>query len=527
MRSLRREARPSGTDEIDAFLTGNAAPGTRYHTLLNSNEAPEGSELLLIQSAVSDVDAQSVRLDEEISKLEKKRASLSIRRAQNKVILSSLRRMPAEVLAEIFLWTLPSITRALDLRRFDVAASPWVLTHISSRWRAVAISTPSLWSWIIINYSSPQSSSPYPMSFVETQIQRAQKLKIHFYCGKEFPLRPQIQMFELLTQHSSRWEELGLGLSANMVPYLAALSDRIPSLKRLWIRCYHGATSLVDSIDCFQSAPALIDVGLYHDDRHFQIPLPMHLLTRYQMTVSGTWEQHGALLKLAPNLVEAHVDIEVEDESWPDPDETIELVHLRRLYVSDSGFLDYINAPILEDLALFVRSHNTSDLEHITPFLERSACTLGGLCLKGSPDPQATSQMLRTLSTITKLAIVIENSDAGRKVNQLVSALTVSKRRGSTTLAPQLCGLFFGCQFESHIDYARCLAMLKSRWHADGCALKTGALVVDMGLKPDPATLCGFRTLQQEGLDLLVQVEDAMADHDETGKWVCTCSCGS
>ncbi|KAJ7483482.1 hypothetical protein FB451DRAFT_991164, partial [Mycena latifolia] len=65
--------------------------------------------------------------------------------------LSPLRRMPPELLGEIFSWTLPSVQEALGRRRFQDKHSPWVFTQVCHRWRAVALSTPSLWSQIVIN----------------------------------------------------------------------------------------------------------------------------------------------------------------------------------------------------------------------------------------------------------------------------------------------------------------------------------------------------------------------------------------
>ncbi|KAF8211014.1 hypothetical protein K438DRAFT_1569429, partial [Mycena galopus ATCC 62051] len=143
---------------IDASIV-SVAPGTRHYTLLNSNEPPDDSEVPLVHSAISKIDARLARIDDEISAFQQKlgqlkdaRASLFSHRTWNNAILSPLRRMPPEVLGEIFMWTLPSIGDALGMGKFDMTRSPWLLTQISSRWRAVALSTPSLWSRIAVDY---------------------------------------------------------------------------------------------------------------------------------------------------------------------------------------------------------------------------------------------------------------------------------------------------------------------------------------------------------------------------------------
>ncbi|KAF8211010.1 hypothetical protein K438DRAFT_1534115, partial [Mycena galopus ATCC 62051] len=114
-----------------------------------------------IQSVVLEADARLASLDDEISKIRKKlkqledeRASVFSSRTQSNTILSPLRRMPSELLGKIFLETLSSVTNdSLRGRRFDMARSPWQLTRVSSRWRAVSLSIPSLWSRIAISYN--------------------------------------------------------------------------------------------------------------------------------------------------------------------------------------------------------------------------------------------------------------------------------------------------------------------------------------------------------------------------------------
>ncbi|KAF8211039.1 hypothetical protein K438DRAFT_1569325, partial [Mycena galopus ATCC 62051] len=139
-------------DALDSF----PAPETRHRALLDSNEPPEDSDVAFVHSVVLQADAHLTCIHEEILKiqdsaklkqLEAERESLSGYRGRNKAILSPLRRMPPELLGEIFLCSLPSITeiRALSPDEY-LSGSPWVLSHVSSRWRAISLSTPSLWS---------------------------------------------------------------------------------------------------------------------------------------------------------------------------------------------------------------------------------------------------------------------------------------------------------------------------------------------------------------------------------------------
>ncbi|KAJ7663897.1 hypothetical protein DFH06DRAFT_1188829 [Mycena polygramma] len=182
-----------------AALCISATPGTRHHILLHGNEPPEESELPVIQSALSQADACLADLDEEIARLqdrlkqlEEERVSISSYRLRNRNVLSPLRRMPPEVLGKIFLRSLP-VKPGWSL---NLAASPWVLTHVNRRWRAVSLSTPSLWSRVTINYYGKARDLAHALALAEAQIQRSQNLKIHFHASGKFDSRPQIQMFQ-------------------------------------------------------------------------------------------------------------------------------------------------------------------------------------------------------------------------------------------------------------------------------------------------------------------------------------------
>ncbi|KAJ7155792.1 hypothetical protein C8R46DRAFT_1005023, partial [Mycena filopes] len=253
------------SSDAKEFSSGNLTPaaGTRHHELLNSNDTPLDSEILLIKSTTSQIDARMIAIDEEIALLHRRlqqltdeRQSLVRLRSQNSAIVSPLRRIPPEVLAEIFTWSLPLVNTLSEHERFSSTDSPWFLTYVSRGWRATAISTSSLWSVVAIGYC--QGLNPaglYPLPMLETHIGRAQRLKIHFYGEEDCEPGPQIEVFEYLVSHSSRWEELSLGLTSALVPLLGSLQDRIPSLRRLHIQWSDETSQAnVDSIDCFYRA---------------------------------------------------------------------------------------------------------------------------------------------------------------------------------------------------------------------------------------------------------------------------------
>ncbi|KAF8175598.1 hypothetical protein K438DRAFT_1508275, partial [Mycena galopus ATCC 62051] len=113
-----------------------------------TNEPPRDAEFAVLRpvadktaARLACLEAEIRRLKDQLDQLEEEHAGLLTYHHQNTSILSPLRRFPPEILGEIFLQTLPSIHKILNVKD-----SPWPLTHVCSRWRAIALSKPSLWS---------------------------------------------------------------------------------------------------------------------------------------------------------------------------------------------------------------------------------------------------------------------------------------------------------------------------------------------------------------------------------------------
>ncbi|KAJ7483424.1 hypothetical protein FB451DRAFT_1555395 [Mycena latifolia] len=516
----------------DANIHVSLAAATRHGGLLASNEAPLEADLIVVKSMISKADERLLFLATEISRLqewlkplEDERDTLRNFRIQNKAILSPLRRIPPEILIEIFSWTLPSVREALAGGGLDVGRSPWVLGQISSSWRAAALSTPSLWSLVVIDYAV---SSWCPPLMLETQIRRARSrsLKIHFYGYQQSDSRPQIAIFRSLAEHSSSWEELSVGLTSDMVPVLATLQNRIPSLRRLWITWDDSESpAAVGSIDVFHTAPSLVDVGIYNNYRHVPILLPAHQLTRYQL--DAPWTVHAGLLKLAPNLVEARITDAFDDEGpWPEQGDIINigLPKLQRLCVSHAGILRYLKTPALQEIVLRWYEDDPHLLSDLDSFVVRSSCSLRRICL--SPDISTVSEILHKYPSITELVILAysrsEDENAqGEGADTLVSHLTIPT--GGAAVAPQLRAIEFGCKCGTSIDCALYLKMLESRWGAQNCTLNSAALLTDSASGPDPVTLGGLRSLHKDGLDLLLlhggQGADVMRHWTYNARW--------
>ncbi|KAJ6590596.1 hypothetical protein DFH09DRAFT_1358785 [Mycena vulgaris] len=548
----------SESDSVPGPVDMDITPGSRRQRLLTTNEVPDPSDVTSIQSdmvksaprlafldheiprlvqlimsksgsystfnlALQILDPESSLHRDQMVKCGEERTLLLDYRAKTKAILSPLRRMPPEVLGEIFLLTLPSRIQEASLSSV-IHCSPWVLTHVSSRWREVAISNPSLWSRVAIDYyKKPRYSIP----MIETQIQRAHMLRIYFYGSTGFDAKHQLQMLRSLAERSAHWEELNIGVTKKMLPVLAKLRGRLPALRRVWIQ-WEENSARREPMDCFQSAPSLRDITIFNDSpSQVGILLPAPQLTRYD--ADGPWEMHRALLPSAQNLVEVRIET---DSTFPASGKIIELVHLQRLFVSRIHILDYLQAPALEEFACNIGENYAYDdgrnlklLPHLDPFVLRSACTLRRLGLRFLHNyARELAPILEKYPSIVSLAILTPKPGA------LISRLTIPKSFPLTTpkatakeaISPQLSEISIGTP--TPIKWVGYIAMLESRWKVKGCALRSSTAASDPNPTLAGAEIARLDALRKDGLDISLlkgdDAGDAMRAWMYIPKWV-------
>ncbi|KAK7031840.1 F-box domain-containing protein [Favolaschia claudopus] len=494
-------------------------PGTRRHNLLHSNEAPFDTELTDFRNVIRKTGTPLARLDDEIARtrrhlqdLEDRRAELWSFREQNRGVLSPLRRVPLEVLGEIFQWALP-LPQDSPLRKgFRISDSPWNLTHVCRRWRDVAISAPSLWSLVAIKYGDDSKSSlwSYPLPMVETQIERAQShgLRIHFYGSEVANSESQIQVLECLMQYMSRWEDLSIGLTSFLYPILESVDDQLSLLRRVWVEwmCLESQQS-AGPITAFQRAPSLCNVAVCNEHMYTPVFLPIEQLTRYQL--NAPWNSHRDILALAPNLVEAHIAVAYDEEDdWPTPPRSdgkfLQLSLLKRLFVSHLEILQYVTFPVLEEIAVGIDSDEVDAIpKYLEPSISRSSCTLRSLCIVGCPISCAT---LVQFPSVTEFKIIVDNDESSfETLNRLLVDLTLASLDAEQTIvAPQLREISIGHKLEEReFIFAPYLAMLESRHKTRDSALYAAHLyIVSKATTRDTASQDRMRALRTNRLRL-------------------------
>ncbi|KAJ7728880.1 hypothetical protein B0H16DRAFT_1470269 [Mycena metata] len=220
--------------------------------------------------------------------------------------LAPIRRIPPEVLSQIFLCYSDLLGDSHDC--LDVAHGVWLLGHICSHWRAVALSTPELWT--SCNFSCRRGKRN-ALALVDVRLERTKTrpLCIRFHClhGTSEDQRKSrcLQIMGAFIAHCSQWSELEIKVAPSFysAKQMDDLRHKIPNLRKLHIigTFFIDPRLRMNMITAFTIAPRLHSVTLESFDLwSINVALEWKQLASY----SGSVQASPMILQDAPNLVD-------------------------------------------------------------------------------------------------------------------------------------------------------------------------------------------------------------------------------
>ncbi|KAJ7088220.1 hypothetical protein C8R43DRAFT_1244806 [Mycena crocata] len=243
--------------------------------LLRSNSLPvEPSHLRSVIAASSDdlarYDAEIdriLKLLRHLTQLEYHRALLHEYNAGCCSVFSPIRRLPTEILIEIFALCAPEVveyyrwghsSHSVSTNLERAAQSHLLrLSQVSSSWRTTVISTASLWTNIEVDYSPMSSDFQTFITFkaLEISLERSANCPLTIAVHASHPAaRP---ILELLAKHSERWHSADIWIDNRFIASLRGVTGRLPLLRHLQL----GGFALKD-VDIFEDAPNLTRLKL-------------------------------------------------------------------------------------------------------------------------------------------------------------------------------------------------------------------------------------------------------------------------
>ncbi|KAK7040189.1 hypothetical protein VNI00_009995 [Paramarasmius palmivorus] len=231
---------------------------TRFSPLLKTNFSASAEDGKEIRGLLEVPIVERAQIDEELARLLARVEELKARRAEvddfvqsHLALLSPVRAIPDDALAEIFVQCLPTDRNPSR----SVAEAPILLTLVCKKWREVALQTPRLWSALHIYFPAmhPHLEAANKLRFkrrrdgVEEWFKRSGGLPITFSLVVS-AYDPQFENYykpiiKTLSSFSDRWQNVSFKVPQGMLKLFtrAVDADKVPLLRKMKIDYGSGA----------------------------------------------------------------------------------------------------------------------------------------------------------------------------------------------------------------------------------------------------------------------------------------------
>lgn len=460
--------------------------GFRVHPALPSitnllnvvNRVPSASEAAAARIALDQTNSEIDRSDEEIAAVERimdrlwnkreglqrNREVLQTRSRHLAAVMAPIKRLPIELLTQIFGMCMPYFEQNPRHVRISLAREvPLLVSHVGRHWRELVLSTPSLWTQISFSLRSTRTASQrvhndiarmqhwlnysggVPLSVAITRHRDA--------CSLDLGKQPVV---DLLLLHSTRWRTLNLHIEiGDLQHYFHCLKGRLAALRTLRLSLVPWQLSPLMPVDYFEDAPELVKVVLdFRFPNTNDFKLPWHALTH--LDIGGPLLHVLEALRHCPSLASCWIILQSDASQGatriPTP---VILPQLRRLSVvvgstACRSFFDNLTTPELQILHLTLGKG--TPCHHITPFLSRSSHTLDELSLHGGDihgDIPTLSivEFLEAVPRLKRVSIQLSGSrDSSTRDTDMMRRLTLDPWSSPKALLPNIESL----QFEVH-----------------------------------------------------------------------------
>ncbi len=408
--------RPAPDPEIEALLRTNLPPSEAQEAIFRETRRTGSPRLAELETRISDAQAK-------LDVLLQERDSLVWNMQRCTDVLNPIRRLPSDVLCEIFAHNMEnsySIQTGKELFDRKIYRIPyqWRLSMVCMNWRHAVLNYPRLWSMIDLTVTSARSSSSFgyskranPPMDNHHYFGAGRLLAMHIYRSANHPLRVSLRgptpqsLLSILISASYRWEHLFLdrdNLKTVDSPLGALISFQ-------YILSSSDVDAIREQVPLLRSATSLRRLVVDNID---PVLLPGHIIIPWSqinsVVVGGyslTNENAIALIKLAPKLDSVEfLDINHSplEPSHPAPDSAHS--------VSLKSFSLFVN------LLSTVRGASTNYPSTVTvlfdsltlPALEHFRINFGGAC---GLSESITRLLRRSQCALKRLTLVRASTD--------------------------------------------------------------------------------------------------------------------
>ncbi|KAJ7618104.1 hypothetical protein DFH06DRAFT_1144938 [Mycena polygramma] len=416
-----------------------------YAQYLRTNYVPSEAEVKGIHSHLIAHTLEVSRLEALIQDLSDQRQKTLDYIAAHEALVSPARRMPQDVVQEVFLACLPTQRNSV----MSTKDAPLLLARICSAWRTLALSTPALWASLhipleyVFDFIGPQR----PLQWLERSGRCPLSLTIVGARGIEhwekFETEEVESMVEVLSGCADRWRSIELCFETT--EGISRLADVYPP--SLMTAKIYGAGPDIRDLKLLTTPnlrEVVLRIGRDFDDLIPLLPLHWSNLTHLLFHSMGCYDDQGLspnvvleVLHRCPRIVSFESDINNRSQrDFPDFHSPILLPAIREFILlhrssplvtkSVTYFLRNLAMPELRRLVLpytMDQQFPAPFLGHLatrSPFIEDLSVNLSGLA------QDSLVENLVKLSSLKRL-VIWDNSDGTENPSAPHVAATVQK----------------------------------------------------------------------------------------------------
>ncbi|KAF7299775.1 hypothetical protein HMN09_00983400 [Mycena chlorophos] len=407
---------------------------------LNTSYCPTEDEVGAINTLLVEPQARLAALEGTIQKLQEERDALARSIAAHEALVAPMRRLPLDMLREIFSACLPSERNCA----MSASEAPLLLARVCSRWRTVALETPSLWTQLHIVQPTcpPWMYTRGPQTMLTTKLaQRMDVARWWLDRSGQCPLSISLlagdipvegsetgatcRLIELIGEYLSRWQaiDFSFAITKDIFDVLKQLPrSSAPSLTKLVLNC--SGSSQDDFIDwsvlTFLKGVELRACKFNNcGPQALSLPINWRKLTRLELSENSAPVLESDIVRVLNDCVCLQTLIVTLFEAWPSPGTGAEPAAasvqtsisspLHTLHLSGtSSFMAHVACPELRSLHFqHLRRNmgdpNTNSLIHLLS----TSPKLKSIHLSSQLDEEGLTRVLHALPlSVTRLSIM-------------------------------------------------------------------------------------------------------------------------
>ncbi|KAJ7823989.1 hypothetical protein B0H14DRAFT_3145881 [Mycena olivaceomarginata] len=243
-----------------------SAMESRFSHRFNTNYVPSDEEIECIRTDLVSHTQELARIDERIRELSAQRDQIQAYIGSHKALISHPRRLPVDILREIFVACLPVDRNAV----MSAQEAPLLLGRICSVWRSIVLTTRRLWASLHASFEyivAKSSRAPAVAEWLGRSVACPISLSLSDLRWDDgSPDR--LALLKSLIDFGNRWRHVEfIGLSTAKASELAGI--RAPALESLR---FTGNVTLLRDLD-FIKVPTLRTVALESHNDNFKLDL--------------------------------------------------------------------------------------------------------------------------------------------------------------------------------------------------------------------------------------------------------------